>query len=198
MGKGSLHPLTDRVSRTVLPCSQLNYLFLDTLIQKRVFQIIKITNFRGELTAKMEALVTKWFIHRGGAQMPHNNGDPKQTAGYVFTHHEGTMSWHSYKPPPPSLPVKRSTKHRASRQGSHSVLLFSKLNKIFFGYFDPENILFQIIKINNFRGDFSSADISAKKEALKPFGRIDCCQTLATNITLLLSSRVALKLLGLS
>ena len=31
---------------------------------------------------------------------------------------------------------------------------FSKLNYIFFGYFDPKGI-FQIIKINTFRGDLS-------------------------------------------
>ena len=43
------------------------------------------------------------------------------------------------------------------------VLLFSKLNKMFFGYFDPETI-FKIIKLNNFRGDLT--DISTKKEAL--------------------------------
>ena len=44
------------------------------------------------------------------------------------------------------------------------MLLFSKLNKIFLGYFDPEKI-FQIIEINNFQGDLT--DISAKKEALE-------------------------------
>ena len=44
-----------------------------------------------------------------------------------------------------------------------AVLLFSKLNDFFFGYFDPENI-FLIIEINNFRGDLT--DISAKKEGL--------------------------------
>ena len=43
------------------------------------------------------------------------------------------------------------------------MLLFSKLNKISFGYFDPENIILDN-KINNFRGDLT--DISAKKEAL--------------------------------
>ena len=40
-----------------------------------------------------------------------------------------------------------------------SVLLFSKLIKLFFGYFDPVKY-FLIVKINNFRGDLSS--ISAK------------------------------------
>ena len=45
----------------------------------------------------------------------------------------------------------------------HAVLPFSKLNKTFFGYFDPENI-FQIIKINIFWGELT--DNSAKKEAL--------------------------------
>ena len=44
------------------------------------------------------------------------------------------------------------------------VLLFSKLNKVFFGYFDPENDFFQMIQINNCRGDLT--DVSAKKEAL--------------------------------
>ena len=44
-----------------------------------------------------------------------------------------------------------------------SVLLFSKLNKIFFGFFDPGNI-FLDKKINNFRGELT--DISAKKEVL--------------------------------
>ena len=47
---------------------------------------------------------------------------------------------------------------------SPAVLLFSELNKRIFGYFDPENIILQIIKINNFRGDLT--DNSAKKEAL--------------------------------
>ena len=44
------------------------------------------------------------------------------------------------------------------------MLLFSNLNTIFFGYFDPENIFLQIINIIDFRGDLT--DISAKKEAL--------------------------------
>ena len=35
---------------------------------------------------------------------------------------------------------------------------------MFFGYFDPENILLDI-KLSNFRGDLT--DISAKKEALR-------------------------------
>ena len=39
----------------------------------------------------------------------------------------------------------------------------SKLNKIFCGYFDPENI-FKIVNVNNFRGDLTY--IPAKKEAL--------------------------------
>ena len=43
------------------------------------------------------------------------------------------------------------------------MLPFSKLNKILFGYFDPEKI-FLDNKINNFRGELT--DISAKKEAL--------------------------------
>ena len=46
---------------------------------------------------------------------------------------------------------------------SRSVLLLSKLNKIYFGYFDPE-FFFLIIKIIIFRGELT--DISAKKEAL--------------------------------
>ena len=44
---------------SVLPFSKLNIFFLDTLIQKIFFQIMKINNFRGELTyssAKKEAL----------------------------------------------------------------------------------------------------------------------------------------------
>ena len=44
-----------------------------------------------------------------------------------------------------------------------AVLLFSKLNKIFFGYFHPD-FFFKIMKINNFQGDLT--DISAKNEAL--------------------------------
>ena len=43
------------------------------------------------------------------------------------------------------------------------MLLFSKLNKIFFGYFDPENILLDNEK-KIFRGELT--DISARKEAL--------------------------------
>ena len=39
------------------------------------------------------------------------------------------------------------------------VLLFSKFNKMFVGYFDPENFILDN-KINNFRGDLT--DISAK------------------------------------
>ena len=42
------------------------------------------------------------------------------------------------------------------------MLLFSNLNKIFFGYFDAENI-FKITKTINYRGDLT--DVSAKKEA---------------------------------
>ena len=44
------------------------------------------------------------------------------------------------------------------------MLLFSKLNKKYSGYFDPKKIFFQILKINNFRCDVT--DILAKKEAL--------------------------------
>ena len=43
------------------------------------------------------------------------------------------------------------------------VIPFAKLNKLFFGYFDPAKI-FYIIKINIFLGELT--DISAKKEAL--------------------------------
>ena len=49
------------------------------------------------------------------------------------------------------------------RLGTWAVLLFSKLNQIFIGYFDPE-MLFSIMKITTFRGDLT--DISALKEAL--------------------------------
>ena len=45
----------------------------------------------------------------------------------------------------------------------YTVLLFSKLNKLFFGYFDPD-FFYNIVKINDFRGELD--DISAKKEAL--------------------------------
>ena len=45
---------------------------------------------------------------------------------------------------------------------------FSKLNNLFFGYFDPV-IVFFIIKINNFRGDLS--DISAKTATLIGYSR---------------------------
>ena len=41
---------------------------------------------------------------------------------------------------------------------------FSKLNKIFFGYFDPLNFIFLIINTNNFRGDLT--DNSVKKDSL--------------------------------
>ena len=43
------------------------------------------------------------------------------------------------------------------------VLLFSKLNQLFFGYFDPVN-MFLIMKINKVRGDLT--DISVEIEAL--------------------------------
>ena len=46
---------------------------------------------------------------------------------------------------------------------SLSVLLFSKLNILFFGYFDPEKI-FLDNRMNNFQGELT--DISAKKAAL--------------------------------
>ena len=45
-----------------------------------------------------------------------------------------------------------------------SVLLFSKINKMFFGYFDPENI-FLDNEIQKLWGDLT--DISAKKETLQ-------------------------------
>ena len=48
-------------------------------------------------------------------------------------------------------------------------LPFSNLNKIFFGYFDPENI-FYLVKINIVWGDL--IDILAKKEALD----VPCCE----------------------
>ena len=51
----------------------------------------------------------------------------------------------------------KSTRHWTS------VLPFSKLNKMFFGYFDPENI-FLDNKNKFFRGELT--DNSAKKEAL--------------------------------
>ena len=44
------------------------------------------------------------------------------------------------------------------------MLLFSKLNKIIVGYFDPEKGFFYIMKINYFRGELT--DNSALKEAL--------------------------------
>ena len=44
-----------------------------------------------------------------------------------------------------------------------AVFLFSKLNIMCSGYFDPENV-FVIVKINNFRGDLT--DVLAKREAL--------------------------------
>ena len=47
--------------------------------------------------------------------------------------------------------------------GSFTAFLFSKLNKLFFGCFDPENI-FWIMKMDNFQGELT--DISAKKEAM--------------------------------
>ena len=47
---------------------------------------------------------------------------------------------------------------------SPAVLLFSKLNKIFFGYFDPDFFFFKIMKINNFQREITG--ISAKKGAL--------------------------------
>ena len=43
------------------------------------------------------------------------------------------------------------------------MLLVSKLNKLLFGYFDPEKY-FEIIKITNFQGELT--DISAKIAAL--------------------------------
>ena len=43
------------------------------------------------------------------------------------------------------------------------MLPFSNLIKLFFGYFDPDNI-FLIMKINNFQGELT--DILARKEAL--------------------------------
>ena len=49
-----------------------------------------------------------------------------------------------------------------------SVLLFSKLNKIFFGYFDPQNILLDN-ENKKIRGDLTG--FSAKKEALHGIGR---------------------------
>ena len=45
-----------------------------------------------------------------------------------------------------------------------SVKFFSKFIYLFVGYFDPVNIYILMIKINNFRGDFS--DISAKTATL--------------------------------
>ena len=52
--------------------------------------------------------------------------------------------------------------HRFNNQSP--VKFFSKLNKFIFGYFNPVNIYFLIIKINIFRGDLS--DISAKTATL--------------------------------
>ena len=48
--------------------------------------------------------------------------------------------------------------------GTTAVLLFSKLNEVFFGYFDPESF-FYIVKINIFRSDLT--DVSAKKDRLQ-------------------------------
>ena len=52
---------------------------------------------------------------------------------------------------------------RAVLRATVPVLPFLKLNKIFVGYFDPENIFLNNKKIN-FGGDLT--DNSAKKEAL--------------------------------
>ena len=57
--------------------------------------------------------------------------------------------------------LRLETKHCTStpkRVFCAAVLLFSKSNKIIFGYFDPEKIL----KINNFRCDLT--DVLAKKK----------------------------------
>ena len=53
-----------------------------------------------------------------------------------------------------------------------AVLLFSKLNKIFFGYFDLEKI-FLDNEINNFQGELT--DVSAIKAALAAFPIILHC-----------------------
>ena len=42
---------------------------------------------------------------------------------------------------------------------------FLKLDELFFGYFDPENV-FQVVKIHNFRRDLTNTPV--KKEALVP------------------------------
>jgi hypothetical protein len=47
---------------------------------------------------------------------------------------------------------------------SSAVKFFQNFNNLFFGYFDPVNIYFLVIKINNFRGDLSN--ISAKTATL--------------------------------
>ena len=47
---------------------------------------------------------------------------------------------------------------------SAAVLPFSKLNKTFFGYFDPEKVILDNENNWYFRGELT--DISAKKEAL--------------------------------
>ena len=53
------------------------------------------------------------------------------------------------------------------RLGSHPVLLFSELNKTFFGYFDRKNNFFND-KIPNFRD--ALMDVSATTEAQLPSG----------------------------
>ena len=54
--------------------------------------------------------------------------------------------------------------------GYAAVLPFSKANKTFFGYFDPENYFLDCGKKSNFRGDLT--DNSAKKDALVCSGEL--------------------------
>ena len=46
-----------------------------------------------------------------------------------------------------------------------SVILFSTLNGLLFGYVDPVNITFIFVKVNNFRGDLT--DVSARTKTLR-------------------------------
>ena len=60
--------------------------------------------------------------------------------------------------------------NRTTNQSIHgyirAVLLISEINKLLFGYFDPEKICFQIMRIPNFWGD--QTGVSALTEALHP------------------------------
>ena len=128
---------------------------------------MKIDNFRGELTdisAEKETLVNRERASRVAISV---SSRPEirtpSILSLIVIYRINVSQQHVTKLLENNITaVYLNTKKRRQNRWT-AVLPFSKLKKIFFGYFDPEHV-FEIMKINNFRGELT--DISAKRNTV--------------------------------